>query len=201
MRVLVVGELEIAIQSCLQGWDVIVVVEIDVFVLDGAPQALDPRTSMLIRMPAPSRRLVNASDVNCAPWSVLKTLGVPCVSAFCSATWQKKPSGGFNIYPREVEDVLSEHPAVKQAVAAGIPDECRGEMLKVHIVLKEGMTADEGEIFAFCRERLAKYKVPRAVEFRRERPMTMVGKVLRRALVEEEHKKLEEKYTAEEKSE
>jgi len=110
-------------------------------------------------------------------------------------------SGGFNIYPREVEDVLYEHPAVKHAVAAGIPDEYRGEMLKVYIVLKEGMTADEGEIIAFCRERLAKYKVPRAVEFRRELPMTMVGKVLRRALVEEERKKLEEKYKAEGKSE
>lgn len=110
-------------------------------------------------------------------------------------------SGGFNIYPREVEDVLYEHPAVKHAVAAGIPDEYRGEMLKVYIVLKEGMTADEGEIIAFCRERLAKYKVPRAVEFRTELPMTVVGKVLRRALVEEERKKLEEEHKAEGTSE
>ncbi|MGQ9517243.1 MAG: long-chain-fatty-acid--CoA ligase [Anaerolineae bacterium] len=102
-------------------------------------------------------------------------------------------SGGFNIYPREIEDVLYEHPAVKEAVAAGVPDEYRGEMLKVYIVPKEGMTITEEEIIEFCRQRLAKYKVPRAVEFRTELPKTLVGKFLRRALVEEERRRLEEK--------
>jgi len=99
-------------------------------------------------------------------------------------------SGGFNIYPREVEDVLYEHPAVKECVAAGIPDELRGESVKVYIVLKEGATASADEIIEFCRERLAKYKVPRQVEFRQDLPKTMVGKVLRRALVEEERRRL-----------
>ncbi|MGQ9584843.1 MAG: long-chain-fatty-acid--CoA ligase [Anaerolineae bacterium] len=100
-------------------------------------------------------------------------------------------AGGFNIYPRDIEEVLYEHPKVKEAVAAGVPDEYRGETVKVYIVLKEGETATEEEIIEYCRQNLAKYKVPRLVEFRKELPKTMVGKILRRALVEEERKKLE----------
>jgi long-chain acyl-CoA synthetase len=91
--------------------------------------------------------------------------------------------GGFNVYPRDVEEVLFQHPAVKEAVVAGIPDEYRGETVKAFIVLREGISATEEEIIAFCRERLAKYKVPTAVEFRADLPKTAVGKVLRRALV------------------
>jgi len=98
-------------------------------------------------------------------------------------------AGGFNIYPREVEEVLYEHPKVQEVVAAGIPDPYRGETVKVYIVLREGETATEEEIIAFCRERLAKFKVPRLVEFRKELPKTIVGKILRRILVEEELKK------------
>lgn len=101
-------------------------------------------------------------------------------------------SGGFNIYPREVEDVLYEHPAVKEAVAAGVPDEYRGEIVKAYVILKDGAWASQDEIIAFCKERLAKYKVPRAVEFRTELPKTMVGKFLRRLLVEEEKRRLAE---------
>jgi len=101
-------------------------------------------------------------------------------------------SSGFNVYPRDVEEVIYEHPAVEEAVAAGVPDEYRGEAVKVYIVLKEGATATEKEIIEFCRDKLAKYKMPRMVEFRDELPKTMVGKVLRRALVEEElHKQTE----------
>ena len=101
-------------------------------------------------------------------------------------------AGGFNIYPREVDEVLYEHPKVQEAVTVGIPDEYRGETVKVYIVLKEGMECTEEEIIAYCRERLAAYKAPRLVEFRAELPKTMVGKVLRRVLVEEEEKKLAE---------
>ncbi|MBC7224208.1 MAG: long-chain fatty acid--CoA ligase, partial [Anaerolineae bacterium] len=79
----------------------------------------------------------------------------------------------------------------KECVAAGVPDPYRGETVKVYIVLKEGETATEEEIIEYCRQNLAKYKVPRLVEFRDELPKTMVGKILRRALVEEERKKLE----------
>jgi len=99
-------------------------------------------------------------------------------------------AGGFNVYPREIEEVLYEHPKVKEAVAVGIPDPYRGETVKVYIVMKEGETATPEEIIAFCKERLAKYKVPRLVEFRKELPKTMVGKILRRMLVEEEKAKL-----------
>jgi long-chain acyl-CoA synthetase len=105
-------------------------------------------------------------------------------------------AGGFNVYPRDIEEVLYEHPKVKEAVAAGVPDAYRGETVKVYVVLKEGETATEEEIIEFCKERLAKFKVPRQVEFRTELPKTMVGKILRRVLVEEEKKKLAEQQVA-----
>jgi long-chain acyl-CoA synthetase len=95
-------------------------------------------------------------------------------------------AGGYNIYPREVEEVLYKHPKVQEAVAAGIPAGEKGERVKVWIVLKEGETATEGEMLAFCEENLAPYKRPRYVEFRDELPKTLVGKMLRRVLVEEE---------------
>jgi long-chain acyl-CoA synthetase len=95
-------------------------------------------------------------------------------------------AGGFNIYPREVDEVLFEHPKVQEAVAVGVPDEYRGETVKAYIVLKPGEECEEEEIIAFCRERLAAYKAPRIVEFRAELPKSMVGKVLRRMLREEE---------------
>jgi len=99
-------------------------------------------------------------------------------------------ASGFNIVPREVEEVLFEHPKVQEAVVAGVPDARRGETVKAYIVLKPGETATVDEIVAFCKERLAPYKVPRQVEFRSELPKTMVGKFLRRVLVEEERNKL-----------
>ncbi len=102
-------------------------------------------------------------------------------------------AGGFNIYPRDVEEVLYENPKVKEAVVAGIPDPYRGETVKAYVVLKEGQTATEEEIIEFCKGKMAKYKVPRMVEFRAELPKTIVGKVLRRILVEEEKKKMAEK--------
>ncbi|RJP26425.1 MAG: long-chain fatty acid--CoA ligase [Candidatus Abyssobacteria bacterium SURF_5] len=98
-------------------------------------------------------------------------------------------AGGFNIYPREIDEVLFEHPKVKEAVSVGIPDQYRGETVKAYIVLKDGETATEKEIIDFCRERLTRYKVPTQVEFRPELPKTLVGKILRRALREEEMKK------------
>jgi long-chain acyl-CoA synthetase len=90
--------------------------------------------------------------------------------------------GGFNVYPRDVEEVLFKHPAVQEAGVIGLPDEYRGETVKAFVVLKEGTTATEQEIIDFCREHLAKYKVPTAVEFRTELPKSTVGKVLRREL-------------------
>jgi long-chain acyl-CoA synthetase len=93
-------------------------------------------------------------------------------------------AGGYNIYPADVEAVLFEHPKVLEAAVIGIPDERRGETVKAFVVLKDGETATEEEIVAFCRENMAAYRVPRVVEFRDELPKSMVGKVLRRELRE-----------------
>ncbi len=102
-------------------------------------------------------------------------------------------TGGYNIYPREVEDVLYEHPKVLEATVAGVPvGKERGERVKAYIILKPGETATEEEIIEYCRDNLAYYKVPKFVEFRSELPKTMVGKILRRVLVEEELKRLKE---------
>lgn len=101
-------------------------------------------------------------------------------------------AGGFNIYPREVEEVLFLHPAVLEAVVIGVPDPYRGETVKAFIVTKAGHELDEGELDRFCRQKLAAYKVPHMYEKRTELPKTMVGKVLRRQLQEEEKKRLEE---------
>ena len=101
-------------------------------------------------------------------------------------------AGGLNIYPREVEEVLYQHPKVKECAVAGVPVAGKGERVKAFIVLKEGETSTEEEMIEFCRENMARYKVPKFVEFRDELPTTMVGKVLRRVLVEEEKKKLAE---------
>lgn len=100
-------------------------------------------------------------------------------------------AGGFNIYPREIEEVLFEHESIQEAVIVGVPDPYRGETVKAYIVLKDNHTVTEKELNEFCRKHLAAYKVPRAYEFRKELPKTMVGKVLRRALLEEEQQKLE----------
>lgn len=97
--------------------------------------------------------------------------------------------GGFNVYPRDIEEVLYQHQAVLEAAVVGIPHATTGEIAKAYIVLKPGQTATEEEIEAFCRERLTAYKVPKAFEFRAELPKTMVGKILRRALLEEEKAK------------
>lgn len=95
-------------------------------------------------------------------------------------------AGGFNVYPREVEEVLFEHPAVREASVVGIKDEYRGETVKAFIVFKEGWQVSESQLDRWCRERLAAYKVPHHYAFRETLPKTMVGKVLRRKLQEEE---------------
>lgn len=92
--------------------------------------------------------------------------------------------GGLKVYPKEVEDVLFEHPAVKEAAVIGVEDTFRGEAVKAYVVLKENARATEKEIIDFCSSRLAKYKVPAKVEFVSDLPKTLVGKVLRRKLKE-----------------
>ncbi|MEM0079294.1 MAG: long-chain fatty acid--CoA ligase [Nitrososphaerota archaeon] len=97
---------------------------------------------------------------------------------------------GYSVYPRELEDILYEHPAVKFAAVVGKPDPIAGEIPKAFVVLKEGATATEEELMKFVNDRVAPYKAIRELEIRKELPMSMVGKVLRRVLREEELKKL-----------
>jgi long-chain acyl-CoA synthetase len=91
-------------------------------------------------------------------------------------------TSGFQVWPREIEEVISALPAVLEVGVAGVPDPVKGEVAKAWVVLKPGESATEDDVRAYCRERLAPYKVPGRVEFRKELPKTMVGKILRRAL-------------------
>ena len=91
-------------------------------------------------------------------------------------------SGGFNVYPREIDEVFYEHPKVKEACAIGIRHPTRGEAIKVFVVPNEGMEVDKRELMEFCKEKLAKYKWPAEIEFRKDLPKSNVGKILRKKL-------------------
>ena len=97
--------------------------------------------------------------------------------------------GGFNVFPREIDELIYQHPKVKEGITIGLPDPHKGERIKVYIVLKEGETATPEEFITYFKERLTPYKVPTEVEFRTELPKSMIGKILRRALREEEGRK------------
>lgn len=94
-------------------------------------------------------------------------------------------SGGYNVYPRDIEEVLFEHPDIQEAAAVGIPDPKYGEAVKAFVVLKSGATRTQKEIIDYCRQRLAKYKVPVAIEFRDALPKSNIGKVLKKELREQ----------------
>jgi long-chain acyl-CoA synthetase len=98
-------------------------------------------------------------------------------------------ASGYNIVPREVEEVLFMHPKVMEAAVVGVHDAKRGETVVAFVVLKAGQSATAAELRDFCKERLAPYKVPTRIEFRPELPKTQVGKILRRVLVAEEKQK------------
>jgi long-chain acyl-CoA synthetase len=101
--------------------------------------------------------------------------------------------GGFNVFPREIDEVLYQHPKVKEGITVGIPDPYKGERIKVYAVLKDGESATSEEFIAFFRARLTPYKVPSEVEFRSDLPKSMIGKILRRALREEEMRRQAER--------
>lgn len=94
-------------------------------------------------------------------------------------------TGGLNVYPREIEEVLYEHPCIAEAAAIGVPDEYYGERVKVYVVPKKGAQLSAAEVIAFCQGKLAKFKIPRELEFRETLPKSLIGKVLRRMLLEE----------------
>jgi long-chain acyl-CoA synthetase len=98
-------------------------------------------------------------------------------------------AGGMNVYPRDIEERLYEHPKIMEAAAIGVPIGGADQRAKVFVVVKPGETVTEAEVIAWCQEGLAKYKVPKQVEFRRELPKSMVGKILRRELMEDEEQK------------
>ncbi|MFC5712324.1 long-chain fatty acid--CoA ligase [Thalassorhabdus alkalitolerans] len=102
-------------------------------------------------------------------------------------------ASGYNIYPRDIEEVLYEHEAVQEAVAVGIPDKYKGEAVKAVVVFKDGKSATEEELISFCRQNMAAYKVPSYIESRQQLPKTNVGKILRRAIKEEARKQAAEK--------
>ena len=129
-------------------------------------------------------------------WLRTGDLGMIDADGFCSIVDRKKDLiivSGFNVYPREVEEILLRHPGVREAVVVGMADERRGQKVRAVIVPREQARPSAEELMAYCRERLAGYKVPREFEFRDELPRTAIGKVLRRVLVAEAETAKEEK--------
>jgi long-chain acyl-CoA synthetase len=91
-------------------------------------------------------------------------------------------SGGFNVYPREVDEILFAHPKIREACSVGVPDQHSGERVKAFVVLKDGQTATAEEIIEYCKQSLTKYKIPKYVEFLDDLPKSAVGKILRKEL-------------------
>jgi long-chain acyl-CoA synthetase len=101
-------------------------------------------------------------------------------------------AGGYNIFPREVDEILFDHPKILEACTIGVPDPYRGETVKSFVVLKPGETLTEEEIIQFCKGKLAAYKVPKKVEFIDALPKSAIGKILRREVKNMEKKKQKE---------
>src|SRR5712691_1281743 len=121
-----------------------------------------------------------------AGWLYTGDLGTMSGDGYFSIVDRKKDmiiASGYNVYPRDVEEVLYEHPAVLECCVAGVPDAYRGETVKAFVVVRPGLEVRDEELDAFCRERLAAFKVPRIYEYRESLPMSAVGKVLRQQLL------------------
>lgn len=118
-------------------------------------------------------------------WFYTGDIGVFDEDGYLAIVDRKKDliiAGGFNIYPKEVDQVLFDHPKVLEACTIGVPDAYRGESVKAFIVLKAGEHLTAGEVIAYCKDKLAAYKVPRDIEFLPELPKSAIGKILRREL-------------------
>ena len=127
-------------------------------------------------------------------WLYTGDIGYLDKEGFLFLTSRKKDlikCGGFQVWPREIEEILMMHRAVTEVCVGGIPDPRQGEAVKAWVVLKSGLQTTQEELQQFCREKLTGYKVPRFFEFRKDLPKTMVGKVLRRILQDEEKEKQE----------
>ena len=131
------------------------------------------------------------------PWLHTGDLGYMDEEGYVFIVDRKKDlikTSGYQVWPREIEEVISLHPAVAEVGVAGVPDPIKGEVAKAWIILRSGMSATEEEIRNHCRERIAPYKVPARVDFCKELPKSMIGKVLRRVLAEEERAKLAQQH-------
>jgi len=165
-------------------------VDVKIVALDGSAD-LPPGESgeIVLRSPTLMLGYYNQPEATAAAvrdgWLYTGDVGQMDAEGYFTITDRKKELiivGGFNVFPREVDEVLAMHPKVQEAAAVGMPDERLGERVKACVVLREGEQATAEEIIAFCRERLVAYKTPAEVEFRSSLPKSMIGKVLRREL-------------------
>jgi long-chain acyl-CoA synthetase len=118
-------------------------------------------------------------------WLYTGDIGVMDADGFLTIVDRKKDmivASGFNVYPNEIDDILFSHPKILEACTVGVPDPYRGETVKAFIVAKPGQTLTADEVTAYCKEKLAPYKVPKQIEFIAELPKSAVGKILRKEL-------------------
>ncbi len=144
-------------------------------------------------MPTETSNTLQADPAGGRPWLFTGDIARMDADGYFYIVDRKKElikAGGYQVWPREIEEVLAANPKVKEVGVAGIPDAYRGETVKAWIVLKDGETATEAELKAFCQDKLAKFKIPTQIEFRSELPKTTVGKVLRRELVRQHKEKV-----------
>ncbi|MGE5224237.1 MAG: long-chain-fatty-acid--CoA ligase [Omnitrophica WOR_2 bacterium] len=143
-------------------------------------------------MPEETENVLRPDPMGGGPWLHTGDIAVMDADGYFKIVDRKKDmilgAGGYNIYPREIEDLLYQHPKILESAALGIPAGEKGERIKVFVVPKPGEEITEEEIINFCRQNLAPYKIPKYVEFRSQLPKTMVGKILRRELLSEELK-------------
>ncbi|HET7376125.1 MAG TPA: long-chain fatty acid--CoA ligase, partial [Anaerolineae bacterium] len=138
-----------------------------------------------------SDRVLHQSFDGQGPWLYTDDIATMDEDGYFTIINRKKDmilAGEYQVYPRDVEEVLFEHPKVKEAVVLGVPTTPPGQKVKAYVVLREGEKATPDELLAMCRARLAEWEVPWEIEFRKELPKSFVGKVLRRVLLEEETK-------------
>jgi long-chain acyl-CoA synthetase len=173
-------------------------VEARIVDLESGTRSLPPGQvgELVVRGPQQLRgywnRPEDTADILRAGWVYTGDIARMDADGYFSIVDRKKEmilSGGFNVYPRDVEEALYMHPQVREAAVIGVPDAFLGEAVKAFVVPRAGTSPTPEEIIVFCREHLTGYKVPRSVELRESLPKTLIGKVLRRALLEEELEK------------
>ena len=156
---------------------------------EGRPVAAGERGEIVVRGPNVMKGYYNRPDATLHAmrngWFHTGDIGVLDADGYLSIVDRKKDMilrGGFNVYPREIEEVMMTHPAVSLVAVLGVPDDRLGEEVKAFVVRKPGATLSEEDLLAWCREQLAAYKYPRAIEFRDALPVSATGKILKREL-------------------